>query len=382
MALEEWNAVWTAFRERSAAALRHPLARWVVGGAALGLLVGFLTLLYARAPVALDEETEKVTFFQIGTGASDGPYFGVGGRLAAIVSRPPDVTRCEPSGPCGVEGLLAVVKSSAGSVANIRAVNAGHFDSALVQSTTLDQAYRGSGSFKGEKPFTDLRAIASVYDEAVHLVARSGSGIRSVADLKGKRVSVGGKGSGTALLALDLLHAYGLTTRSVDVTREEPARSAELLLGGELDAFFLVAAAPSDIVTGLANRNAVELVPIDGTPAEKIISARRQFRVFHMAGGTYKLLPAVDTLGLSAVWICNRRADPELIHAIAEALFYAGNRELLPMADEIPMPRKPDKALEEEVRRRLMMNATANLPIPLHEGAARFYREEGVLPPD
>lgn len=380
---DDWKAVWASWRLRGAAFLQNPLARWIAGGVGVGFVLSLLVLLYARAPVTLDEETEKITFFQIGTGASDGPYFAVGGRLAAIISRPPDSGRCERSAPCGVEGLLAVVKSSAGSIANVRAVSAGHFASALIQSTTLDQAYRGRGAFRGEKPFKNLRAIASVYYEAVHVVASRGANVHKMAELKGKRVSIGAKGSGTSELALDILRAYGLGPKNLDIIFEDPERAAELMLRGQLDAFFLVDAAPSDIVADLSNRGAVDIVPIDGEPAARLIAMQRQFRATHIPEGAYRLAPAVDTLGLSAIWVCSVRTDPDLVHDITRALFHQGNRELLPMNEAMPaLPRKPDKAAEEAMRRTLMLTATANLPIPLHEGAERFYREEGMLPPD
>lgn len=378
---DRWIAVWNLWSERAAAALRHPRANWIMGGTGAGLVIGILILLYSSAPVVLDEATEKITFFQIGTGASDGAYFAAGSRLAAIISRPPDAGRCERSGPCGVEGLLAVVKSSAGPVANVRAVSAGHFESALIQSTTLDQAYRGVGPFRGEKPFRNLRAIASVYHEAVHLVASRGANVHAVTDLRGKRIAIGAKGSMTASVALDLLRAYGLSTRNVELRYEEPKHAAELMLHGQLDAFFLIAAAPAEQIAGLANLGAVDLVPIDGEPASRLAGEHHQYRVLHVPAGTYGLIPAFDTLGLDAIWVCNAKADPDLIHDIAAALFYPGNRDLLPMpGDPQPHPRKPDKAAEAAMRQVLMEDAVANLPIPLHDGAARFYRDEGVLP--
>ncbi len=382
MNLAKWQSLWLRLQARVTETASRPLARWVMGGVAVGFVAGLLILLYWRAPVGLDEETEKITFFQIGTGASDGPYFAVGGKLAAIVTRPPDSGRCEPGGPCGVEGLLAVVKSSAGSVANVRAVSARHFESALVQSTTLDQAFHGTGAFRGEKPFTNLRAIASIYHEAVHLIASRGANIRGVSDLAKHRISIGAKGSGTAEVALDILRAYGLNPAKLDIIREDPARAQEMLLTNQIDAFFLVASAPSDAVSSLSNRGNIDIVPIDGEPAARLIAAHRQFRALHIPEGVYHLNPAIDTLALSAVWICNASADENLVYEMTRALFDPGNREFLPIGQEMPpLPPKHDKAAEQANRLPLMQSAVEDLPIPLHAGAKRFYREEGVLPP-
>lgn len=372
---------WSGLKSRMSQAVKRPLARWVIGGVAASILAGFLILLYARAPVTLDQETEKVTFFQIGTGASDGPYFGLGRRLAAIISRPPDAGPCEAASPCGVEGLLAVVKSSAGSVANVRAVSAGHFASALIQSTTLDEARRATGPFRGEKRFTNLRAIAGISREAVHVVASRGANIRIFGDLKGKRVAVGGKDSENADIALSILRAYGLTSRNVDILREEPERAAELMLRGQLDAFFLIAGAPDPRVVDLANRGTIDLIAIDGDAATKLVADRRDLSPLHVAADVYRLSPGFDTLAVNAVWVCNASADADLVRDLTRALFEPGNRELLPAYDDMPRPpKKRDRAMEEAMRRGVMMNAVANLPIPIHDGAARFYREEGVLP--
>lgn len=373
--------IWSSLRDWLREAAKHPLAGWVIGGAAVALIAGFLALLYERAPVALDEGTEKITFIRIGAGATDSPYFGLGRRLAAIISRAPDAGPCEPGSPCGVEGLVAVVKSSAGSVANVRAVSAGHFDSALVRSTTLVDAWRAAGSFGGEKRFTNLRAIASIQKEAVHLVASRGANIRSMADLAGKRISLGGKGSGTADVALAILRAYGLTAKNVELFREDPDRASDMMLHGQLDAFFLIAAVPDPLVADLAARGAIDLVPIEGEATAKLIESHRELSAVHIAGESYRFMPAIDTLALSAIWVCNANADNALVHDMTKALFEPGNREFLPAADEAPpLPKKRDKAAEEALRHQLMAEAVANLPIPLHPGAARFYREEGILP--
>ncbi len=195
----------------------------------------FALLIYLRPPVSLEEPPEAVTFFQIGTGSAGDEYFAVGERLAAAISRPPGTPRCEGDLPCGVAGLLAVAKSSAGPVANVRAVSAGHFDSALVAAPILDLATRAEVPFKGERPIRNLRAIAGVYREALYLVASRNANISTLAELKGMRVSVGPSGSGTREAALPVLAVHGFGRRTVQLFEYDTETAIELMLRGQLD---------------------------------------------------------------------------------------------------------------------------------------------------
>lgn len=220
----------------------------------------------------MEEESSQITFFQIGTGPSDGTCFAWGGRLAAIITRAPDAGRCEPGDPCGVEGVLAVVKSSSGSVANVRVVATHHIQSALVQSLVLAQARRGIGPFRGEKPIRSLRAIANVHPETIYLVAGRSAGIATPADLVGKRLGLGVKGSGTESAGLAFLHGYGIARRSVDITYAEPEDEADLFLCNQLDAFIYVTTDSSPFLIDLANRGTIDIVPIAGDKAEAILN--------------------------------------------------------------------------------------------------------------
>ena len=357
----------------------HPLARWTGLGLGAIFILGIMVAIFWRAPTSMEEESNKITFLQIGTGPSDGPYFAWGGRLAAVVSRPPDTGRCEPGGPCGVDGVLAVVKSSSGSVANVRAVATRHIQSALVQSLVLKQARLGTGPFRGEKPIRSLRAIANIRAENIYLVAGRGASIVTPADLVGKRLALGVKGSSTESVGLVLLQGYGIARKNVEITYAEPEDAADLLLRNQLDAFIYVASNSSPFLTNLANRGVIDIIPIAGDKAAAILKSHPELTSTHVSGGTYRFVPAIDTLAVGVVWVCDESADDRLVHSLTEALFYPGNRDLLPMTQtSIYGPVKRNDKKFAEVRRELMQQATDHLPIPLHHGAAEFYRQENV----
>ena len=181
--------------------------------------------------------------------------------------------------------------------------------------------------------------------------------------------------------ALAILRAYGLTPKSAEIVREEPDLAEDMLLHGQLDAFFTISGVPDTHVADLANRGAIDIVPVGGDAAAKLVAAHPELSLLHIPADTYRFSPALDTLAVNAVWICNAKADADLVHEMTRALFEPGNRDLLPATDDMPpLPKKHDRTMEDSMRRSLMMGAASDLPIPLHDGAARFYREEGVVP--
>src|SRR6266568_1854698 len=152
---------------------------------------------------------EEARFFRIGTAATGGSFFEIGGMVASAISSPADGPSCGRGGSCGVRGLVAVAQATPGSIENLRLVNGGQLESGFAQADLAGWAYTGVNLFAEAGPLRRLRAIASLFPEAAHLVVRAESSIRSLADLQGKRVSLGELGSGTAADATVLLAAAG-----------------------------------------------------------------------------------------------------------------------------------------------------------------------------
>ena len=250
-------------------------------------------------------------------------------------------------------------------------MSAGLFDSAIVAAPVLDLATRAEGPFRGEKPFKDLRAIAGVYREAVYLAASRGANIADVAGLKEMRVSIGLPGSGTQEAALQVLAAHGITRRMMNVWEHDTATAIDLMLRGQLDAFFVVDALPSPVIRSIADRGSIDIVPIDGEEAAKLTGTNANFQRLAIPDGLYRFVPEPVTLGVSMIWVVNENADAGLIYDITDALFRRSNRVLLSGA-RMPglLPGEEDEKEAQAIR---------SLPVPLHDGAARYYREEGYL---
>ena len=313
-----------------------------------------------------DDSETKVTFFQIGTGSTGGTYFPMGQALAAVISQPPGSDPCLPGGHCGVPGVVAIAKGSAGSVANVRAVAGGRLESALVQANVLAAAYAGTGEFEGEGPRENLRVIANLYIEAIHLVVARGLDVRTVGDLKGMRVSIGPDGSGTRSDAIAILAAYGVSLQDIEPVEADASRSAEMILTGRLDAYFLVAGAPARSIDDLAMRGAINLVPIRGDAADQLVLERAFYSRFSVPEGTYRHVEEIETLGIGALWITRASTSDRLIYQITRALFDERNHETLVSAH----------SNGENVT---ASTAVRGVPILLHPGAERFYFEAGIL---
>ncbi|MFQ5954868.1 MAG: TAXI family TRAP transporter solute-binding subunit [Kiloniellales bacterium] len=308
----------------------------------------------------------EMTFFRIATGGVGGTYYPVGGIIAHAVSNPPGSRPCEEGGSCGVPGLVAIVQSALGSVANVNAIQSGDLESGFAQSDVAYWAYTGTGIFDGKGRNDSLRAIASLYPESIHLVARQGAGIRTVKDLKGKRVSLDEPGSGTLVDARLILEAYGLRESDVEAEYVKPTPAIDMIKDGKLDAFIIVAGYPTRSVAELCAGVGCELVPIDGPDAAKIRERYDFFAKDVIPTGTYEGVGETNTLSVAALWVVSAGVDEELVYQITKALWNDATRKLLDQG-------------HAKGRSITLATALDGVGIPLHPGAERYYREAGLI---
>lgn len=323
--------------------------------------LGVATLVGATLATA-----QQMSFFRIGTGGTAGTYFPIGGLLSNAISNPPGSRECDKGGSCGVPGLIATAVASNGSVANINGIVAGSLESGLTQSDVAYWAHSGTGVFDGKAKIEELRAIANLYPETIHLVARKGSGIKSPADLKGKRVSLDEPGSGTLIDARIVMGAYGVTEKDVKAEYLKPNAAGDRLRDGALDAFFFVGGYPTGAISELATSAGVELVPITGPEATKILADYKFFGPDKVPAGTYKDVGETPTISVNALWVTSAKQPEELIYGIAKAIWNDNSRKLLDAGHA------KGKVIRKET-------ALDGVGIPLHPGAAKFYKEAGLL---
>jgi hypothetical protein len=292
-------------------------------------------------------------FFRIGTGGTAGTYYPVGGMIANAVSQPGKI--------------VATAQASNGSVANVNGIAGGSMESGFSQSDVATWAFKGTGLYDGKPNVPGLRLIANLYPESVHVVVKKGSGIKSVADLKGKRVALDEPGSGTLVNARAILAAYGLKEGDIKPEYIKPGQAADKLKDGTLDAFFFTGGAPAGAIAELASAGGgVDLLPIDGAAADALKKASPFFADDVIAAETYKGVAAVKTLAVGAQWVTSDKADTNTVYEITKALFGSAAQQ------QLANGHAKGKFITKE-------NAVRSAGIPFHPGAEKFYREAGLI---
>ncbi len=302
---------------------------------------------------AIAAPVQAQQFFRIGTGGTAGTYYPVGGMIANAVSQPGKI--------------VATAQATNGSVANVNGVAGGALESGFSQSDVATWAYTGTGVYEGKPKVTDLRMIANLYPESIHLVVKKGSGIKSVSDLKGKRVALDEPGSGTLVNARIVLAAYGVKESDIKPEYIKPNQAGDKLKDGALDAFFFVGGAPAGAIAELASSGTgIELVPLSGPQADALRKTNPYLAVDTIAAGTYKDVPAVQTMAMGAQWVTSAKADTETVYQITKALYGKAAQ------DTLAAGHAKGKFITKE-------NAVKGVGIPFHPGAEKFYKEAGLL---
>lgn len=317
---------------------------------------------------ALPAGAQDLRFFRIGTGTTGGTYFPVGGIIASAISNPPGTPPCELGGSCGVPGLIAVAQASRGSVENIANMRRGLIESSLCQADVAFQAFTATGPFEGEPKMLDLRAIAHLYTEPVHVVVSAGVEAEGVADLAGLRINLGEVGSGILVVARLILEAYGLDEADLHAEYRQPEPAADRIARGQLDGMIVVGGAPFLAVADLARRHPVRLLGVDNDTALALVESQPFLSPAVIEAGVYRDVGRVETVGVGALLTVLASVEAETVHGITRALWHPTTRTLLANAH----PRG------KEIR---LARALQGVPVLLHPGALRYYSEEGLLGP-
>jgi hypothetical protein len=315
---------------------------------AIAMICALGVTAFADDAVAPKDGGSKVTFT---TGGEAGTYYGFGSVLAQKVS---DVTSTN---------VTAI--TSGGSAANIDAIDIGDAQLGFSQSDVLAYAYAGERTFEEIGAIDSFSIVAPLYMEQVQIVTLNPD-IKTVADLKGKSVSIGAAGSGVYFNAIDVLGAYGLTEDDIKPTYQSFGDSAEALQDGQIDAAFVVAGAPTTAITSLAASKSVYLVSLDDEHIDALIEASPFYSKAVIPADTYGMPEDATTVAVSAVVIAsNDVADVDVYN------FLCGVYENL---DDLA--KVHDKANELSLE-----FASSFVGVPYHPGAVAYFADKGIEVP-
>ncbi len=283
-----------------------------------------------------------------GTGGTAGTYYAYGGVLAQYMKNYADVR------------VTAV--STGGSKVNIQSIQDGDYQLGFAQTDVLTYAWEGTRAFESDGATHDFRVLGCLYAETVQLFTMNPE-IKSVADLKGKSVSIGAAGSGVYFNALDVLEGAGLSLADIKPQYQSFEDSKESMKDGKIDAAFVVAGAPTTAITELATTNGVYLVNIDGELRDDIIDASPYYAPYQIPAGTYPGQDEpIETITVEATLVVSANVDDDTVYNLTAALF--------DHADDIAIENSKGAELSLDT-------ATRITTVPYHEGAAKYYAEHG-----
>jgi TRAP transporter TAXI family solute receptor len=296
---------------------------------------------------------DEARYLRVGTGPPGETQFMLGSLIASAISAPPGLP-CVHAGACGVPGLIAVASATAGSEDNIEILAEGRLDAALIEADVP--------LFQGKRA-ESLRAIGNLALDQMQLVVLRDGPIRTLRDLKGKRVSLGEKGSGTHLHAHQLLTALGLKDGEIKEDNQRSALAADAMLAGKLDAFFVMDEAPVPTIVELAKIKPIRLLAISGPAVEKMRQADHLLEPSRIAGGTYFGIEGdTPTIAVGLTLAVAASLPDDLVYGITRSLWQPETQTLLTDARRGGAPITP-------------AGAVIGLGVALHPGAQRFYEE-------
>jgi len=310
-------------------------------------LAGVLILLLTFGIVACKGKAEQV---RLATGGSAGTYYAYGSAVAQILNEKTKIT--------------ITVQSTGASRANIQLINAGEVEIAIAQNDVMDYAWRGVDLFNGEK-INSFNTMAALYAEVCQVVASPASGIKTIADLKGKNVSVGDAGSGVEFNARQILEAYDITFDDIKKQNLSFNASADALRDNKIDAFFCVAGAPTPAVVDLATNREIAILEIDEAHADQLIRKYPFYTRFPVKAGSYKGMTAdVMTVAVKATFIVSNKLSEDTVYKLTKALF--DNKKTIEAAHAKGLELSPAYAID-------------GISVPFHPGAIKYFREIGAL---
>ncbi len=302
---------------------------------------------------ALSVPAFAAEFITIGTGSVTGTYYPTGGAVCRLVNKYKKETKIR----CSVE-------STGGSVYNINTIKNGELDFGIAQSDVVYQAANGTKKFEG-KPVKKLRSVMAIYPELFTLVTRKEAGIKTIMDIKGKRINLGNPGSGNEATALSMFKALGMNKADLGFAGVLKAGEApDALRDNKIDGYFYMVGHPTANIKDASNSVDISITPINGEKIDAFVKANPYFAQADVPAGLYKGVDtAVPTFGVKAVLVTSTDVSDKAVYTLVKAI--------LENFDDF---KKLHPAYANITKESLLDGLSA----PLHEGAKKYFKEAGL----
>ena len=288
---------------------------------------------------------------RLAAGGVTGTYYSYGNEIGRILSKK--------------NKLNIIVQSTGASKANIQLVSSGIVEFAIVQNDVIDYAYRGVDLFSGQQT-KNFSVVAALYTEACQIIANPASGIKTIADLKGKKVSVGNLASGTEFNSRQILEVYGINFDEIEKEYLDFGESANAMRENKIDAFFCVAGAPTPAISDLAKEMELIILEIENEQAAALIHKYPFYTKFNIPAGSYDWQnSSIQTVAVKATLIVNSGVKEDLVYKLTKALFE--NKTEIEAAHIKGSELDPSNAVE-------------SISVPFHQGAQKYFIEAGIFP--
>ena len=293
-------------------------------------------------------------FITIGTGGVTGTYYPTGGAICRMMNKNRKVT-----------GIRCSVESTGGSVYNVNTINADELDFGIAQSDTAYQGYHGEGKFKG-KAVKGLRSVLAIYPELLAFVVRKSSGIKSLADVKGKKLNIDIPGSGTRMTTDIVLEASGIKHSSLALANElKSSEGPTMLKDNKIDGYFGVFGHPTANIKDASNSVDIDIIPIDGKAIDELVEKYSYYTKGVISGSFYKGVEHdTPSIGVKAVLVTKDNIDEKVVYTLTKTIL-----------DNFDDFKKLHPAYKTITRESLL----DGLAVPQHPGAMKAFKEAGLL---
>ena len=318
-------------------------------------VIALTSVLLATLAVGIVPVQSQQQFISIGTGGVTGVYYPTGGAICRLVNK----DRKE-------HGIRCSAESTGGSIYNINTIRAGELEFGVAQSDWQYHAYHGTSKFEAQGKFEGLRAVFSVHPEPVTIIAHDDSGISNITDFKGKRVNIGNPGSGQRGTWEAIEVALGWERSDLKLAAEmKSAETGQAVCDRKIDAYFWLVGHPSALTQESLSTCDAHLVNATGDAIDKLVADNSYYRTATIPAGMYNNESEITTFGVGATFVTRADVPDEFVYVVVKAVFdnFDNFKKLHPAFGNL----NPEEMISD------------SLSAPLHDGAAKYYKERGWM---